>query len=111
MDLSAAAYPLSTSDWPMENALGAQNPFVALPIGPRQLFIGTHEETTIRNLRQRSPDEIVATVNGFVVSRARRYVWAVDTSQARFIQNHMSRQMVRPPFFPSMGRAHLSDAA
>jgi hypothetical protein len=38
----------------------------------------------------------------FVVSRARRFVWAQDKSQMRFIKNHMSKNMEPTPLFPGI---------
>jgi hypothetical protein len=105
IDVSNARYPLLTSDWPLENRLGSPNRFVPLPISPRHLFIGAHEPATIRALRSQRVDDLVRTVNRYVVTRARLYVYASDTSQRRFIENWMSREMDRSPFFPTIRRA------
>jgi hypothetical protein len=41
-------------------------------------------------------------VNAYVVGRARRFVWAADQSQERFIENRMSRTLEPMPLFPTL---------
>jgi hypothetical protein len=39
-----------------------------------------------------------------VVSRARRFVWAQDISQQRFVENRISTKLEPTPLFPNIGR-------
>jgi hypothetical protein len=62
------------------------------------------EATAFTNLSRLKPRKLVEHVNLFVVSRARRFVWAKDETEARFIQNHMSKNLEPTPLFPGIGQ-------
>jgi hypothetical protein len=101
-DVGKAKRLLLTSDWPVENALGEANPFVAMPISPRHIFVGAQDPNSLASLRRRPATELVRTMNLFTVSRALRYVWTYDLSATRFIEKHMSIVKRSAPYFPSM---------
>ena len=105
VDVSASAIPLLLSDRPVEisNLKGIRG-FVSMPISPTKLFVAANSPRGLDNLRRVKPREIVQHVNLFIVSRARRFVWAQDESQQRFIGNHMSKNMEPTPLFPGIGR-------
>jgi hypothetical protein len=46
----------------------------------------------------------VARVNGFVVGRARRFVWASDRTQENFVGDRMSTEMEPLPLFPNIDK-------
>ena len=92
LDVSPSSILLSLSDRPVEfSNLKEPRGFVSLPISPIKLFVAANSAAGVAKLRRIKPREIVQHVNLFVVGRARRFVWAHDELQARFIQNHMSR--------------------
>ena len=104
MDLSASPFKLLTSDWPLVKIIEGDRVLFALPINPTRLFTAVSHLEVFNSLRQRSPKELTVMINTEVVSRARRYVYAVDRKQEQFVANRMSSGMVTPPFFPSLAR-------
>ena len=105
VDVSASPIRLLLSDRPVEfSNLKEPRGFVSLPISPTKLFVAANSPAGLDNLRRVKPREIVHHVNLFIVGRARRFVWAQDESQARFIHNHMSKNLERTPLFPGIGQ-------
>jgi hypothetical protein len=105
VDVSASPIQLLMADRPVEIArLKEPQGFVSLPISPTKLFVAANNPTALDRLRAIKPREIVQHVNTFIVGRARRFVWASDDSQTRFIQNHMSKNMEPTPLLPGIGQ-------
>lgn len=103
LNVEASSLPLLTSDRPvgivnLKNADG----FLSLPISPTKIFVAANQQSTLDLLGGKSPKEIVKASNKFVVARARKYVWACDDTQKRFVENNMSIAMESIPFFPSL---------
>jgi hypothetical protein len=104
LDLSKASHTLLTSDWPAEVALRrGSGSTISLPIGPTLLFIATSDADTRRRLLAFKPNKLVALVNQWVTAKARRYAYACDTAQATFIERYISKDMMKPPLWPSLG--------
>ena len=98
-----AACPLLTSDWPVcFNADGKG--IVLFPLSPQIIFAAAPDNNIIRGLSRRRPDELVTIMNSYVVSHARRYVFASDERQTRFIEIQMSTRMRPRPLFPLAGK-------
>jgi hypothetical protein len=57
----------------------------------------------LRDLNSRRPRDIVGLANRKTVERARRYVWAQDSSQETFIGKHMGKKREPLPLFPNLG--------
>ena len=74
-----------------------------MPIGPTKLFVAANEESTFDKLRRVPPRKVVSEVSTHVVSRARRFVWAKDRSQDRFIANKIGTNLEPTPLFPNIG--------
>jgi hypothetical protein len=105
IDLSAAPHRLLLSDRPVEIFnLDEANGLISIPISPTKLFVAANEEATFGKLRRNKPNDLVRHVNLHLVSRARRFVWAQDASQERFIVNRMSTKREPTPLFPNIGR-------
>jgi hypothetical protein len=105
LDVSASPNRLLTSDRPVHLFnLKARNGMVWLPISPTKLFVAMNDRADFDKLRNRPPRTIVAFANDYVVSRARRFVWAQDTSQQCFVENRMSTNLEPTPLLPNIGR-------
>jgi hypothetical protein len=112
VDASQSSDRFLTSDRPVEiSKLNDPGGFVSMPISPTKLFVAANREQSIENLRRIKPREIARHINTFIVSRARKFVWASDESQARFIENHMSKAMEPTPFFPNLSRYETPQTA
>ena len=105
MDISASPIRFLSTDRPVGLFnLNQPKAMVWMPISPTKLFVGAREPQALTLLKARKPREIVTNVNTFIVGRARRFVWAQDTSQERFIQNRMSKNMEPTPLLPGIGQ-------
>jgi hypothetical protein len=105
IDLSASRHRLLLSDRPVEIFnLKEANGLISIPISPTKLFVAANEDATFARLRRREPGDLVRHVNLYIVSRARRFVWAQDASQERFIANRMSTALEPTPLYPNIGR-------
>lgn len=92
MDTSGAGYDLLSSDRPviMTNGLLIPQGHIALPIGPKRLFIASHNKNVIREIVNTPLNKIVKESNENVTEYAQRFVYANSDTQIRFIQNRMS---------------------
>jgi hypothetical protein len=90
--------------------LGERDAYIALPIGPRVLFVADHDGASPRGLAALDPTSTVRNVNMAVVHQARQFVWGLDESQLRFVQNRMGRAPDRPVISDAQRQAAV-DAA
>jgi hypothetical protein len=77
--------------------------YVSLPISPTKLFVAANDPATFEVFRGMKQTEIARNGNKYAVSRARKYVWAQDEKQTRFIRNNMSTRIEPIPLFPGIG--------
>ena len=96
--LAASNISLLTSDRPLDwpDGLASIEAYIALPIGPKTLFVAGRDDRWAKRIAAADPTEMVKAVNQAIVHRARRFVWGLDNSQLRFVQNRMSKVPDRP---------------
>jgi hypothetical protein len=84
-------WTLVTSDRPLDlpYGLGNKNSYLALPIGPRTLFVGTSDRLDLRGLSAAKQTEIVRHINERTVCMARQYVWAIDDGAREFVRKYI----------------------
>jgi hypothetical protein len=89
MQLPVGMQEFLTSDRPVirSNALDSMGGHIAIPIGPRRVFVASKDEATSRNFRLSDPMSIVRQSNARVVEAAITFAYGTDTRQMRFIQN------------------------
>jgi hypothetical protein len=105
VDLSASRHRLLTSDRPVQIFnLKESNGMLSIPISPTKVFLAVNDNATLDKVRRTAPHTLTSNINTYVVSRARRFVWACDTSQERFIDNRMSTMLEATPLLPNIGR-------
>jgi hypothetical protein len=75
-----------------------------LPISPTLLFFASNDEATAKRLPFVQAKDIIQQVNAITVARARRYVYAHDESQTRFVANRMSTQLEKTPLMPELAK-------
>jgi hypothetical protein len=94
-----SAYTFLTSDRPIIMTNGLVNPdsHLALPIGPRRLFIASNQATIVREIAARKPDDLVAFVNDRVIKQARNFVIGVDDKQLRFVEKRFGARLPSSP--------------
>lgn len=84
---------LLTSDRPIlrtSNIKKSQG-HVALPIGSRLLFIASPDAQFLQQVLRTDPVSLVKEVNRQVVEGATRFVYGIDESQLRFIENRFGK--------------------
>jgi hypothetical protein len=105
INVSAASHRLLTSDRPVILSKPKEpDGSVVMPISPTKLFVAVNDTRWLEYLRRRRPRDIVGPVNKQTVERARRYVWAQDSSQEAFIGKHMGKKLESLPLFPNLGK-------
>jgi len=90
IDLRASERPLMTSDRPLV-FIPLENPkaYMALPIGPHDLFVAARDDKFLMALAARNPTLIARQMNKDVVSQARQFVWGVDDDQLDFVRAYI----------------------
>jgi hypothetical protein len=80
----------------MTNGLARPDAHIAIPISPRVLFLAAKTNAVADNILTQSSDQIVRTVNDRIAKQAVRYVYGVDDTQLRFVENRSERRFHRP---------------
>jgi hypothetical protein len=90
-------HELLTSDRPVvhTNGLRAKGGHLALPIGPRKLFLAAIEISTVEAICRSDPRALTKEMNTLVTESAARFVYGTDDAQLRFVSNRMSRNPQR----------------
>lgn len=93
LETPASAPSLLTSDRPVvrTNGLKAEGGHIGLPIGPRLLFIASHDTRFLDGLLRSDQAGLVKECNRQSVEGAVRFVWGTDERQHRFIENRLGR--------------------
>jgi hypothetical protein len=68
----------------------AKQCYIALPVGPRHLFVAAHDDRFSRLLPSADHNKIAKLMNKDVVGQARQYVWGEDDSQIEFVRKHFA---------------------
>jgi hypothetical protein len=112
IDVSRALERLLTSDRPVQIFnLKEPNGVLSIPISPTTIFAAVNDPGTLDKLRAANPNKIVADVNDFTVSRARRFVWACDSSQEQYVADQMSTKLEPTPLLPNIDKYQSPTAA
>lgn len=90
LETPAAAPSLLTSDRPLIRTASICSPgaHIALPIGPRHLFIATPHLDVLASLQKADQTKLVKEINLHVVGATSRFVYGFDERQLRFVKNH-----------------------
>jgi hypothetical protein len=112
INLPGSKVTLLNSDRPVDQPLGLSDPraYIAIPIGPRMLFLASNDATLAGRIAHGDPTKVVKLMNKTVVSQAREFVWGVDDSQLRFVKNHIGTAPERVILTPKQ-RQEALDAA
>ncbi|MEP9349517.1 DUF4238 domain-containing protein [Xanthobacter sp. KR7-225] len=111
VDFTPDCVPLLTSDRPVIRTSGLMLPngHLALPIGPRKLFVATHDDAVLNKIKQVSRTHLAKEINQHVVRNAVRYVYAIDDKHLPFIKKNfgtvrearLMEEIVNAPQSPS----------
>jgi len=94
LDVSKSPHTLMSSDRPvvMPYGLRRRDAYIAMPISPDTLFVAMRDERLLLGqMTRRGFGGVVTDINVAVVGQAYKFVYAVDESQARFVENRMAK--------------------
>ena len=93
VDLSQSPITLLTSDRPLVMPFGLDDPkaYLALPMGPRHLFVAAYGDQYAKALRANGHGKIVKIINKEVVRQARETVWDTDDANIEFVRKHIGK--------------------
>lgn len=108
IDVNVPGRRLLTSDRPA-TLVRIKDPrgILTIPISPNKLFVAVNDPKLIGEYfpERATQQSIARRANVEVVARARRFVWAPDERQERFIGKHMSTNLEPTPFYPTAASA------
>jgi hypothetical protein len=112
VQVSRSKYSLLTSDRPLVMPVGLAHPqcYIALPVGPRDLFVAAHDDRFSRLLPTADHTKIARLMNKDVVRQARQYVWGEDDSQLEFVRKHFATLPERDILTEAQRREIISTA-
>jgi hypothetical protein len=90
LDLRKSDTPLLTSDRPIVfGNLSDPDAYIALPVGPHDLFIAATDERFEQQLLRQNQSKVAWTMNKDIVSQAREFVWGTDDAQIDFVRTYI----------------------
>lgn len=82
-----------TSDRPiiMTNGIGTPEGHIAVPIGPRKLFLAANKKETIDQIARVPPCDLIMDVNAGVVGQAEKFVYGDSDFAVNFVEKRFRR--------------------
>lgn len=92
IDTSDSDFDFLTSDRPIirTNGLMIEGGHLALPIGPRKLFVAAKDEAALRPIVALSSRKLVRECNRQICDYAVKFVYGIDDSQLPFVTKHFA---------------------
>jgi hypothetical protein len=95
------SFQLLTSDRPtiMTNGIKYSNSHIVLPISPNRVFVAASTKQTLREVdRKLKHADAPKFLNDVVARQSRRFVYATDASQLKFVANRLGQARKSTPF-------------
>lgn len=94
--LKRSRHEFLTSDRPviMTNGLARKEGHIALPLGPRLLFVAVNERNTLETIASMSGDELALVCNDRVTKQAERIVIGRTDKPLRFVERNLRKHEV-----------------
>jgi hypothetical protein len=90
INLHGSRTPLLTSDRPIVfGSLSDPNSYIALPLGPHDLFIAAFDDRFDKQFPATDPNKVAWAMNRDVVSQAREFVWGLDDADIDFVRTYI----------------------
>tara|TARA_R110002051_G_scaffold95293_6_gene165266 strand:- start:13107 stop:13562 length:456 start_codon:yes stop_codon:yes gene_type:complete len=92
IDTSDADFDFLTSDRPVirTNGIMIEGGHLAIPIGPRKLFIAAKDDAALRPILALSSRQLVRECNRQMCDYAVKFVYGIDDSQLPFVSKHFA---------------------
>jgi Protein of unknown function (DUF4238) len=85
-----------TSDRPViTNIFPVGGNHLCLPIGPHKMFFACEDQKSQRLLERIEPIQVIRRMNDTIAARAYKFVYGLDDSQLRFVENRLGRKPVK----------------
>lgn len=90
---------LLTGDRPiiMTNGMVAADSHLAIPIGPRKMFLATQSIEYSNSIAQGDSDKFIAFINDRIVRQARRFCIGIDDSHLSFFTERFGEMLPSSP--------------
>lgn len=91
--LDRSNHDLLLGDHPLigSNGFAHETGHIALPVGPRMLFVATNNVTTERRILAQADSQIVRTANRETMWHAKRFVYATGEQHVAFVDRRLGR--------------------
>lgn len=91
--LDRSDHDLLTGDHPLigSNGFAHAQGHIALPLGPKVLFLATHNAATEREILKQTDGQIVRNANRETLRHAKRFVYATGEQHAAFVDRRLGR--------------------
>jgi hypothetical protein len=88
-----------TGDRPiiMTNGMAKMDSHLAIPIGPRKLFVAAHTLELAEALKRDKADDVIAFVNDRIVRQARRFCIGVNDAHLPFFEKRFGEMLPSSP--------------
>jgi hypothetical protein len=95
-----SSHTFLTGDRPiiMTNGMIRPDAHLAIPIGPRKLFIAARTIDLVNELKRENADNVVTSINDRIVRQARRFCLGVDDSYRAFFGERFGEMLPGSPF-------------
>jgi hypothetical protein len=93
MTIPDVPFNFLTSDRPiiMTNGIGRPEGHIAVPIGPRKLFIAANQKETTDPIVALPPSDLIMQANTMVVRQAEEFVYGESDFAINFVERHLRR--------------------
>jgi hypothetical protein len=99
--IAGLKHQLLTSDRPlvMTNGIALADSHIVMPLSPEHIFIAANTDEEVAKIKALSQTgELAVRLNDRVARQARKFVYAHDRSQLRFVANRLGQKMWCSPF-------------
>jgi hypothetical protein len=95
-----APQKLLTSDRPimMTNGLTGDRAHIAMPIGPRHIFLAVNDNIVLHEIKAMDPNNVLHNSNDRIASQAKKFVYGVDKTQLDFVEPRLGLQLPATTF-------------
>lgn len=99
--IAGLKHSLLTSDRPyvMTDGIAHADSHFVMPLSPAHIFIAANTDQKVAEIKSLSSSgELAYRLNDRVVRQARKFVYAIDRSQLRFVENRLGQKVRCSPF-------------
>jgi len=94
LTINHSDFPLLTSDRPivMTEGIGRPTARIFIPVSPTDIFVAANQPDIPRQMNEIGPSPVVRWLNDRVARQSRKYVYATDDRQLRFVSKRLGEK-------------------